>query len=176
MGQRRLFAVGKQTLSSVVKQSVTTVAWQLAVIPWCCRVCSKCKLLLNSIHALKHFVAIVLWWRLRRKMPLQHCFWSTQRESISLTIIDWCQLLYASPFFFPRDLPVVSLKLQRFLSASHLQWNSWPAPDPLMFHAPEVTLTRAPSLWHGTFSYAKIYDSVLRWKDSLTICIYSPSI
>lgn len=65
-------------------------------------------------------------------------------------------------------LPAVSLKPLRFLSASSLQWNSWPAPDPLMFHAPEVTLTRMPSLWAGElFSYAKINDGVLRWKRSL---------
>lgn len=56
-------------------------------------------------------------------------------------------------------LPVVSLKPPWFLSAPNLQWNSWPAPDPLMFHAPEVTLTRMPSLWQGNFfSYAKIND------------------
>lgn len=53
MVQRRLFAAGKQTLSSVVRHSVATVAWQLAFIPERCRVCSQCKLLLNVIHALR---------------------------------------------------------------------------------------------------------------------------
>lgn len=52
-----------------------------------------------------------------------------------------------------RVLPVVSLKPPWFLSASNLQWNSWPAPDPLMFHTPEVTLTRMPALWRGNFFF-----------------------
>lgn len=79
----------------------------------------------------------------------------------------WLMSTVISAFFFLCVSPMASLKLLWFLSASHLQWNSWPAPDPLMFHAPEVTLTRMSSLWQGIFSYAKINDSVLRWKNSL---------
>lgn len=59
MVQRRLFAVGKQALSSVVKHSVATVAWQLAFIPERHKVCSQCKLLLNVIHALRGHRALV---------------------------------------------------------------------------------------------------------------------
>lgn len=47
------------------------------------QICAQCKLLLNVIHALKLFVTIMLWWRLRIKIPLQHRFWSTEWESIS---------------------------------------------------------------------------------------------
>lgn len=58
--------------------------------------------------------------------------------------------------FFLCVLPVVSLKLLWFLSTSHLQWNSWHAPDPLMFYAPEVTLTRIPFFfWWGKFFICK---------------------
>lgn len=60
-GQRQLFAVGKQTLSSVAKHSVAIVAWQLALIPWHCSVCSHWKLRSNVIHTLKLSLAVVLW-------------------------------------------------------------------------------------------------------------------
>lgn len=81
--QRRLFAVGKQTLSSVVTRAVTTVAWQLAFIPWRCGDCSQCDSLLDVIHAPKAFAATLLWWRIRTAIPLQRCFGSTEWESIS---------------------------------------------------------------------------------------------
>lgn len=164
MGQRRLFAVGKQTLSSVVKHSVATVAWQLAFIPGRCRVCSQCKLLLNIIHAVKLFMAISLVDAQNKDSP--PALLLVNRMGIHFLDHYWLMSTVISALFFLCVLPMVSLKLLWFLSASHLQWNSWPAPDPLMFHAPEVTFTRMPSLWQGTFSYAKMNDSVLRWKNS----------
>lgn len=167
MGQRRLFAVGKQTLSSAVKHSVATAAWQLAFIPWRCSVCSQCKLLLNVIHALKLFMAIALWWRLRIKIPLEHCFWSTEWESIFPNHY-WLMSTVISALFFP------SVFCQRFLWSCCDSFQLPTFNRAVGLHLIHWCFTPQRSPWRGcppcgggTFSYAKINDSVLRWKNSV---------
>lgn len=143
-----------------MKHSVATLAWQLAFIHQCCRYCTQFRLL-------------TLKWRLSSIWPPysskcsgsrfspKQCFWQT-------ILID-VNCYKCSLFFFPANIALKSLW------GSHFQRSSWPAPDPLMFHAPEVVLNGLLLFVVGNFSYAKINDCILRWKDFTPplICVSS---
>lgn len=161
MVQRRLFAVGKQTLSSVVKHSVATVAWQLAFIPERCRVCSQCKLLLNVIHALRRHHAPVEAPNKDspRALPL------VNRIGIHFLAQYWLMPTVISVLFF-------LWFANSFFEVAMIPFNIPPSIEQLArtwfidVTGPGVTLTIVPSLWRRTFSYAKINDGNLRWKKS----------
>lgn len=102
--------------------------------PWHATVCSHCKLLLKVIHALKLHPALIE--APNRKTALQ----LKMRNTVFLALLIYCSPLQVFLFFSPLWTRIC-LKLLWFFSAPRLQWNSWSAPDLLMFHIPEVTLT-----------------------------------
>lgn len=103
---------------------------------WHCNVCSHCQLLLKVIYALKIHPALIE--AANRKIPS-----GTERRIQFFLYIDLLFTVISGLFFFFTSLLLTRtcLKLLWFFSAPRLQWNSWRAPDLLMFHVPEVTLT-----------------------------------
>lgn len=102
---------------------------------WHCNVCSHCQLLLKVIYALKIHRALIE--APNRKIPS-----STERRiQFFFSILIYCHCYKWTFFLPPHFFTRTCLKLLWFLSAPRLQWNSWRAPDLLMFHVPEVTLT-----------------------------------
>lgn len=114
---------------------------------WHCNVCSHCQLLLKVIYALKIHPALIE--APNRKIPS-----STERRIQFFPYIDLLFTGISGLFFFFLPLHFFTrtcLKLLWFRSAPRLQWNSWRAPDLLMFHVPEVTLTCMSFVgWRGS--------------------------
>lgn len=157
MVQRRLFAVGKQRLSSVVKYSVATVAWQLAFIPERCRNCSHCKPLLNVIHALTGRCVLV-------KAQNKDCppaLLLATRMRIHFLNRYWLMSTVISAPFFP-------LFCQCFFEVAVIPLSFPPSSEQLACTwSIDVSRPRGYPEWASlfvmaTFSHAKINDCILR--------------